>query len=253
MEVLNKVLPLILTAIMSMNLSGCRSANDTTDNADATASTTTEAAAETDTTDDPFADVYYPLPDNITMDDLLNGIQINGKTLSLPTSLADIMALDDGFSYELNDPFHRYSSIEDSFDASRDTAFFNIFYNGKKAFMASMKRSDYTGNVENSPICAFVGGFSKYFFDDVGLDLLMFSRLTFDSSYSDIVDLLGDPHEIYGGDIFYFFADNDLGYYIQIGFTDDDISSSSAHIKGIDVALRETSYEKSIEQRGNSQ
>ena len=79
MEVLNKVLPLILTAIMSMNLSGCRSANDTTDNADATASTTTEAAAETDTTDDPFADVYYPLPDNITMDDLLNGIQINGK------------------------------------------------------------------------------------------------------------------------------------------------------------------------------
>ena len=56
------------------------------------------------------------LPDGMTMDDLKNMIQINGKTLSMPTTLNDILALDEGFSYEF--------LLEDSFD-SIDEYFIN--------------------------------------------------------------------------------------------------------------------------------
>lgn len=55
------------------------------------------------------------LPEGISMDDLRNMVQINGKTLTMPTTLTDIMKLDDRFSYVM--AFSEFlSSPEDSID-----------------------------------------------------------------------------------------------------------------------------------------
>ncbi|MCM1524427.1 MAG: hypothetical protein NC120_08225 [Ruminococcus sp.] len=52
------------------------------------------------------------LPPNMTMDDLLNTVQINGKTLTMPTTLNNIMALDNGFSYSLKKQYRGMSEAK---------------------------------------------------------------------------------------------------------------------------------------------
>lgn len=103
--------------------------------------------------------------------------------------------------------------------------------------MASMKRSDYTGDVENSPICAFVGGFLKSDFEAVGLNLLMFSTITYNSSYSDIISYLGEPSELNDYDVVYNFSENDVGIHIEFGFSDDNYINDEAQLRRIEIAL----------------
>ena len=110
MEVLNKILPLILTAIMSINLSGCRSLNDTdvTDqtNAAVTELSVSEVSTETTTKSADIHEGYriatydeiveFDIQDH-SYDDYKSSLYIDGVLLSIPCKISD---LDEHFKFD---------------------------------------------------------------------------------------------------------------------------------------------------------
>ena len=68
------------------------------------------------------------LPEELTMDDLRNMVQINGKTLTIPTTLTDIMKIDDRFSYSMT--YADYFSTPEESLKEQGSVMYDIICNG---------------------------------------------------------------------------------------------------------------------------
>ena len=96
------------------------------------------------------------LPEGISMDDLRNMVQINGKTLTMPTTLTDIMKLDDRFSYVM--AFSEFlSSPEDSID-QMGVVFYDVYFDHLFVFQPCIQKEDYKKDVANCKIDSIPAG-----------------------------------------------------------------------------------------------
>lgn len=146
------------------------------------------------------------LPSDMTMDDLLNMVQINGKTLTMPTTLDNIMALDDGFSYELAFADH-YESIEEYYK-SQGHLFYDIFYNGVFVMQASVVQIE-----------GFPSGFG-WDMTDAGLELNLSCGIDLGSNSEDVIAIFGEQNNnfsFYHG-LKYEFSDSDRSCRVDFSF-----------------------------------
>ena len=111
------------------------------------------------------------LPPNMSMDDLLNMIQIDGKTLSMPTTLEDILALNDDFTCEM--AFSEFYSTPEKCIEDMGGVFYDIKYNDSNLFQIIILKDDFTGDYMKSKIYIISSGFGKEFVD-VGISLNKF-------------------------------------------------------------------------------
>ena len=110
MEVLNKIIPLILAAIMSVNLSGC--GNSTGANGSQPAETSSTQGSKSTDLHAEQAPLEYPKPQPIpesgwTYETLSNLFWVNGNYISLPCSFND---LGDGFDISTDSYFRDYGN-----------------------------------------------------------------------------------------------------------------------------------------------
>ena len=128
------------------------------------------------------------LPEGMTMDDLKNMIQINGKTLSMPTTLNDILALDEGFSYKL--------LLEDSFDSideyfeEYDVAVYTIYYNDIAVMNANINIDDRTDDMIDAKVYT-IYNINASDCDLNGFDFSLSCGIDFTSSKEDIMEIFG--------------------------------------------------------------
>ena len=132
------------------------------------------------------------LPPNMTMDDLLNMIQINGKILSMPTTLNDIMALGDEFSYEMAFSEY-YQTPEDSIE-DMDGVFYDIYYNEERICQIVILKNDYTGDVLDSKIKKFSNGFGSADIQKSNVNFLLSCGIDLESTVGDVEDIFGEPN-----------------------------------------------------------
>ena len=166
------------------------------------------------------------LPPNMSMDDLLNMIQIDGKTLSMPTTLEDILALNDDFTCEM--AFSEFYSTPEKCIEDMGGVFYDIKYNDSNLFQIIILKDDFTGDYMKSKIYIISSGFGKEFVD-VGISLNLLNKINLNSSSTDILNILGYPNAStnlepynYG----YSFFDNDYIINIKFCFVDEPQNDS---------------------------
>ncbi len=117
-------LALITVCLMIFGLAGCQGDFKTESSDTEQAAQTSAAENESDSSTAISSDTEREtvLPPNMTMDDLLNIMQINGKAVELQLTVNELMEFDDKFSYEVD---------ENSMD-----------YGGKNAFFTDVKYDD---------------------------------------------------------------------------------------------------------------
>lgn len=157
------------------------------------------------------------LPSDMTMDDLLNMVQINGKTLTMPATLDNIMALDDGFSYELAFADH-YESIEEYYK-SQGHLFYDIFYNGVFVMQASVVQIEDFENVSSAKIEGFPSGFGRDM-TDAGLELNLSCGIDLGSNSEDVIAIFGEQNNNFSRyhGLKYEFNDSDRSCRVDFSF-----------------------------------
>lgn len=206
MEVLNKLLTLLMALVMSVNLSGCGSS---TDAADVQFEPDIIAQGNTD-------DSEVCLPDGYTMEDLLNGFKINGKTLTYPITINGILACDDRFTYELAPIYDDCKTPEEVFDYFRyPSVNFEILCDGQKLFQVVILKDDYFNyGADKSPINSLGYGFASMYFNECDVEFTYLDKIDFNSSYKDVVSCIGKP--AYGeNNIFYEFKDDGIEFELS--------------------------------------
>ena len=150
------------------------------------------------------------LPPNMSMDDLLNMIQIDGKTLSMPTTLEDILALNDDFTCEM--AFSEFYSTPEKCIEDMGGVFYDINYKGEKFLKVVIFKDDYNGDCMSSVIYRFVGGFGKKRLEDLGIAFSLTNNINLYSTSEDIKQIFGDPNS---------FIANEPYNYIYAFFNDE--------------------------------
>ncbi|MCR5806917.1 MAG: hypothetical protein K6G68_07780 [Oscillospiraceae bacterium] len=230
MEVLNKILPLILTAIMSMNLSGCGNSTGAND-----ASIRSDVITQPD-----MGENEVCLPDGYTMEDLLNGIKINGKSLSYPTTINTILTCDDRFTYELAPIYDDCKTPEEVFDYFHyPYVSFDILCDGHKLFQVGIEEKDYYEcGAEKAPVYSFGYGFSSMYFTECDVDFKYLDKLDFNSSYKDIVSCIGKPAYADYSNYFYKFKDNGVEYKLSFHTNNTEFIKGKGNIVSIDFLIK---------------
>ncbi|MBQ5316920.1 MAG: hypothetical protein J6I96_05140 [Oscillospiraceae bacterium] len=163
------------------------------------------------------------LPNGYSMDDLLNGIQINEKTLSMPTTLENILSIKDGFSYKLANVYEDLYDSEvtpEEIFTNAESIEYDILYNNSHLLQISIDKNDYYKyGVEKAPISSFGYGFSTLYFDNTDLNFVYLNKIGFDSHYSDIINCLGSPQNpLDNEECNYIFHSNGITYELSFKF-----------------------------------
>jgi hypothetical protein len=229
MEVLNKIMPLILTAIMSMNLSGC--GNTGADDA----SIRSDAVTHSD-----IGENGVCLPDGYTMEDLLNGFKINGKSLSYPITIDGILACDDRFTYELAPIYGDCKTPEEVFDYFHEpTVHFEILCDGHKLFQVVVRKDDYFKyGADKASVHTLGYGFASMYFTECDVDLTYLDKIDFDSSYKDIVSCIGKPAYADYSNYFYKFKDDGVEYKLSFHTNNTEFIKGKGNIVNIDFLIK---------------
>ena len=161
------------------------------------------------------------LPPNMSMDDLLNMIQIDGKTLSMPTTLEDILALNDDFTCEM--AFSDLYSTPEKCIENMGGVFYDINYKGEKFLKVVIFKDDYNGDCMSSVIYRFVGGFGKKRLEDLGIAFSLTNNINLYSTSEDIKQIFGDPNSFIANEPYnyiYAFYNDEVKVTITFGFID---------------------------------
>lgn len=145
------------------------------------------------------------LPPNMTMDDLLNMIQINGETLALPTTINKIMEFDEKFSYEAE-----YADENSPLYNGRQKGFYvNIFYDDVEMFSTAFPsdENDIKKVLDEDIYGIDIG---KNNCKEAGVIFNLSCGIDFESSYDDVINIFGEPTEYCYDDAYkiYKFYDN---------------------------------------------
>ncbi|MCR5807400.1 MAG: hypothetical protein K6G68_10275 [Oscillospiraceae bacterium] len=171
MDIVNRSLPIVLSILMSVNLSGCGSeeqnAREVDDVYAATVESTDPITAETaDATEKKKSETTYGsvdeevnLPPDMTFDDLHSMIKLNGQTISLPVTFNEILAIDDKFSYEWNNAEKQFKTPEEQLDNGLGVSF-DLMYNDVFVTTVMIQPWTYNGNLLDSQVLG-IFSFSK--------------------------------------------------------------------------------------------
>ena len=162
------------------------------------------------------------LPPNMPMEDLLNMIQIDGKTLSMPTTLEDILALNDDLSCEM--AFSELYSTPEKCIADMGGVFYDINYKGEKFLKVVILKDDYNGDCMSSVIYRFVGGFGKKRLEDLGIAFSLTNNINLYSTSEDIKQIFGDPNSFIANEPYnyiYAFYNDEVKVTITFCFIDE--------------------------------
>ncbi len=214
---------ILTVSAMLLGLAGCQGdkAAESVDTEQANEQTTTaaESASENDTEDSPEIERETVLPLDMTMNDLLNMIQINGKTLTMPATLDNIMAIDDGFSYELAYA-DAYNSLDEYYE-DQGHLFYDIYYNGTFVLQACVVEIDNFENISSAMIRSFSSGFGSDL-EEAGLDFKLSCGIDLNSNSEDVILLFGeennDPYGQYKNKLNYAFNDGACNLRIEFAF-----------------------------------
>lgn len=176
------------------------------------------------------------LPPNMSMDDLLNMIQIDGKTLSMPTTLENILALNDDFTCEMAFS-DLYASPEDSIN-DLGGVFYDINCKGEKIFQVVIAKDDYNGDYLTSRIYKFSSLLNVENFKKANLNFNI-SGIEFDCSIDKVIKTFGEPntHTNATNSFAYKFYDKNVIYKIEFLYYLDEKENEydNKHICSINV------------------
>ncbi|MDE6746457.1 MAG: hypothetical protein K2J72_07445, partial [Oscillospiraceae bacterium] len=130
------------------------------------------------------------LPDGLTMDDLRNLLVINGKTLTLPTTLNKIMELDDKFSYKAE-----YADEKSPLYNGKQKGFYvDVLYDNELMFITAFPSDENNINKildEN----IYHASFGKINCIETDIDVNTSCGLNFNSPNEDIINTFGEPNK----------------------------------------------------------
>ncbi len=189
-----------------------------------------------DVIDDDYIKSQTRLPKNMSMDDMLNGLKINDNTLRLgyPTTLHDIISTDSRLSYRAYD---NTSNIEDQFKENNGQVQYCIYYDDIYCCRVVIYENEYTGDPEKTELYSYRWQFSKQDFDPAKRNISLFSILSFESGYNEIVSCLGLPNQIYDYQMRYLFSQNNILYTVEFVFDTTEFSTSRGELCGINISI----------------
>lgn len=183
-------LALVGILIMSLSLSGCEKLVETDVSAETRSQTSYSKSENTTPQSSSISETDVLLPEGWTMDDLRNLLVINGKTLTLPTTLNKIMELDDKFSYEVE-----YIDEKSPYYNGKQKGFYvDILYDNELMFMTTFPSDENNVNkILDKNI--YHASFGKINCIETDIDVNTSCGLNFDSSNEDIINTFGEPNK----------------------------------------------------------
>ena len=161
------------------------------------------------------------LPDGWTMDELRNILIINGKTLTLPTTLNKIMELDENFSYEAE-----YVDEKSELYQGEKGFYIDILYAGQSMFMTvfASDEDDVQKVLDES---LYNVSFNNKNCENTNIIINTSCGLIFTSTYEDIVKVFGEPNTYNSQDSIktYEFYDGLYEYCIEFSINSDNLIS----------------------------
>lgn len=175
------------------------------------------------------SDTEILMPDGLTNEDFFNFFVINGKTLTLPTTLNELMEFDDKFTYEVVD----YIDGSDGSHIEKKGFGVNVYYNNKFLFATVIysEKNDEKAMLD-FPMCVVI--FDKEFCQKAGLDVAASCGLDYNSTYDDIEKIFGVPNaeSAYSNMVKYIFSDSEYSYVLLF-----EINDESKQIEKFDVGM----------------
>ena len=175
---------------VAFGMAGCKSNDVDTGQAEQTSRESQQITTDTDISIENLPESEdILLPDGMTMDNLRNMLIINGKTLTLPTSLNELMALDDKFSYEaeyIDENNWQYNGVQTGF-------FVDVLYDDVLMFTTGFASNE--NNVQSildkniNNVAFGKNGCKK---TDINVNLSC--GLGFGSSFEDIKNIFNEPN-----------------------------------------------------------
>ena len=179
----------------------------------------------------------FCLPPNLSMDDLLNMLQIDGKTLSMPTTLEDIFALNDNFTCEM--AFSELYSTPEKCIENMGGVFYDVKYKDEKLFQVAILENDYNGDYLSSKIYKFSSLFNYENFEKADLKFNIINGIGFDSSFDKVIKTFGEPnaHTNATNSCAYKFYDKDIIYRIEFLYYLDEKENEydNKHVCSINI------------------
>jgi len=234
---MSKIKNLILMLAVSLMLSGCGenkpvSIDETQSvSEDSAVSENASVAEETvlnTENQEPSDSQEEYLPEGFTMDDLRNMIQINGKTLTLPTSLNKLAELDENFSYEAE-----YVDENSYLYQGKNGFYVDVTYNDIIMFTTSFVTDVNDLNLILDSSISNVT-FNRTRCDKAEIDVKTSCGLDFNSTQENVIDVFGDANifDYSKSNIRYEFSDNKytINMFYDIYKKDNCISSITMSI-----------------------
>lgn len=158
------------------------------------------------------------MPDGWTNEDFFNFFVINGKTLTLPTTLNELMEFDDKFAYKIVDYID-----ENSWSYNGKKGFcVDVMYNNKYIFATVIysEKNDEKAMLD-FPMCAVI--FNKDLCQKAGIEVATTCGLDYNSSYNDIEKVFGVPNadSVYLNRVKYTFNDDKYLYILLFEFNEE--------------------------------
>lgn len=184
-----KILAAVTAVCMTLGMTACEKDDQTAQ--------TAQAAFEDLKSVNWWADIdeEISMPDGWTNEDFLNYFVVNGKQLTMPTTLNELMEFDDKFTYKevyyvddihVMGPAYNYK-CKKSFGVK-------VFYNDKYIFDTIIYSEE---NDEKAmldiPMCVVI--FNKDLCGDAGINAAAACGLDFNSTYDDVEKIFGVPAE----------------------------------------------------------
>lgn len=183
----------------------------------------------------------FYLPPNLSMDDLLNMIQIDGKMLSMPTTLKNILTLNDDFTCEMTFS-ELYSTPEISIE-NMGGVFYDVKYKDEKLFQVAILENDYNGDYLSSKIYKFSSLLDNENFAKANLKFNIINGIGFDSSFDNVIRTFGEPnaHTNATNSYAYKFYDKNIIYRIEFLYYLDEKENDydNKHVCSISIQMNE--------------
>lgn len=228
----------VLLSMMGTMFAGCGSTNIQANETVETNITSVEPQVTTvqnSVSDNQNSDSY--LPPNMSMDDLLNMIQIDGKTLSMPTTLEDIFALNDEFTCEM--AFSELYSTPEKCIEDMGGVFYDVKYMDEKLFQIVISKNDYNGDYLSSKIYKFSSLLNYENFEKTNLKFNIINGIGFDCSFDKVIKTFGEPnaHTNAANSYAYKFYDEKIIYRIEIFYYLDEKENEydNKHVCSINI------------------
>lgn len=217
-----KILAAVTAVVVAWSTVGCQA---DTGQKESTPSNTAESTSQ---------DIELPaddiiMPTGMTSDDLKNLIQINEKTLTLPTTLNELMEFDNKFTYKVVDYID-----ENSWSYNGKKGFcVDVMYNNKYIFATVIysEKNDEKAMLD-FPMCAVI--FNKDLCQKAGIEVATTCGLDYNSSYNDIEKVFGVPNAEsgYSDMVKYIFSDSEYSYVLLF-----EINNESKQIEEFNVGI----------------